>query len=89
MREEILLSPHSLSPLPLSKALVVYHSHSQPIDDKRFFLFFLFLSFFLSGGVPFCLRRSPDHGTVEVVVVVVVVVVSIFTFDCFLIDKIL
>ncbi len=38
--------------------------------------------------LPFCLRRSPDHGTVEVVVVVVVGVVvvivgTIFNFDFF------
>ncbi len=31
----------------------------------------------------FCLRRSPDHGTVNVVVVVVVVVMTTFTFDFF------
>ena len=30
----------------------------------------------------FCLRRSPDHGTVEVVVVVVVVVITFISFFC-------
>ncbi len=48
------------------------------------FFAFLFFCFLLISAIVlcFCLRRSPDHGTVEVVVVVVVVV-TIFNFNFF------
>ncbi len=63
------------------------------LDEEGYFEFQYDLTGFTLGHnyEYFCLRRSPDHGTVKVVVVVVVVVVvgTIFNFNFFKIETFL
>ncbi len=60
---------------------------AQLLEGKRVFLIAIFR--FSETFSYFCLRRSPDHGTVDVVVVVVVVLIggTTLVFDFFKILK--